>query len=428
MKNKFIKNTFILILGGFITKIMGMIIKIIMTRNITENAMSMYMLTLPTYNLFLTIFTLSLTQVISKLSSEKKISNKILISNSFIISIFISIIGSIILLLMIKPITIMLHNKDLYYPLLSSILSLPFISISASIKGYFFGENKMHVVVISNLFEQLIRIIMFMLILPKINNNILSVSFIVGSNMLSELVAIFTLSIFIPKSNISLWSIRINIAVIKDILKIAIPNTLSKLIGVISYFFEPIILTNLLLINGYSNKYISLEYGIINGYTIQLLLLPSFFTNAISTSIIPLISNAYSNKRYDYIKKKIMQIILLSLMIGISYISIVMYKKEYIMNLIYNTNNGVNYINIMAPVFILLYLEGPINSILITFNKSKFILKTSIISIILKYSLMILLSFLKFGIYSFIIPMLINIIFIVLINSIKIKKEINSFL
>ena len=428
MKNKFIKNTFILILGGFITKIMGMIIKIIMTRNITENAMSMYMLTLPTYNLFLTIFTLSLTQVISKLSSEKKISNKILISNSFIISIFISIIGSIILLLMIKPITIMLHNKDLYYPLLSSILSLPFISISASIKGYFFGENKMHVVVISNLFEQLIRIIMFMLILPKINNNILSVSFIVGSNMLSELVAIFTLSIFIPKSNISLRSIRINIAVIKDILKIAIPNTLSKLIGVISYFFEPIILTNLLLLNGYSNKYISLEYGIINGYTIQLLLLPSFFTNAISTSIIPLISNAYSNKRYDYIKKKIMQIILLSLMIGISYTSIVMYKKEYIMNLIYNTNNGVNYINIMAPVFILLYLEGPINSILITFNKSKFILKTSIISIILKYSLMILLSFLKFGIYSFIIPMLINIIFIVLINSIKIKKEINSFL
>ena len=428
MKNKFIKNTFILVLGGFITKIMGMIIKIIMTRNITENAMSMYMLTLPTYYLFLTIFTLSLTQVISKLSSEKKISNKILISNSFIISIFISIIGSIILLLMIKPITIMLHNKDLYYPLLSSILSLPFISISASIKGYFFGENKMHVVVISNLFEQLIRIIMFMLILPKINNNILSVSFIVGSNMLSELVAIFTLSIFIPKSNISLRSIRINIAVIKDILKIAIPNTLSKLIGVISYFFEPIILTNLLLINGYSNKYISLEYGIINGYTIQLLLLPSFFTNAISTSIIPLISNAYSNKKYDYIKKKIMQIILLSLMIGISYTSIVMYKKEYIMNLIYNTNNGVNYINIMAPVFILLYLEGPINSILITFNKSKFILKTSIISIILKYSLMILLSFLKFGIYSFIIPMLINIIFIVLINSIKIKKEINSFL
>ena len=428
MKNKFIKNTFILILGGFITKIMGMIIKIIMTRNITENAMSMYMLTLPTYNLFLTIFTLSLTQVISKLSSEKKISNKILISNSFIISIFISIVGSIILLLMIKPITIMLHNKDLYYPLLSSILSLPFISISASIKGYFFGENKMHVVVISNLFEQLIRIIMFMLILPKINNNILSVSFIVGSNMLSELVAIFTLSIFVPKSNISLRSIRINIAVIKDILKIAIPNTLSKLIGVISYFFEPIILTNLLLINGYSNKYISLEYGIINGYTIQLLLLPSFFTNAISTSIIPLISNAYSNKKYDYIKKKIMQIILLSLLIGISYTSIVMYKKEYIMNLIYNTNNGVNYINIMAPVFILLYLEGPINSILITFNKSKFILKTSITSIILKYSLMILLSFLKFGIYSFIIPMLINIIFIVLINSIKIKKEINSFL
>ena len=73
MKNKFIKNTLILIIGGFLTKIMGMFIKIIMTRNITDNAISLYMLTLPTYNLFITLVTAGLQLSISKLTSENKI-------------------------------------------------------------------------------------------------------------------------------------------------------------------------------------------------------------------------------------------------------------------------------------------------------------------------------------------------------------------
>ena len=425
MISKFIKNTFILIIGGFITKILGMIIKIIMTRNISTESMSLYTLTLPTYNLFITIVTLSLTISISKLVSENKINKEKIMNSSLFISFIISIISTIILLIFIKPITLLLHNDNLYYPLLSIILSLPFISISTCIRGYFFGKNKMLVQVISNLLEQLSRIILFIIFLPRINNDIKAVIFILGSNMFSEIISIFTMSLFIPKKNLRLS--KPDRSVTNELLKISIPTTLQKLISVISYFFEPIVLTNLLIMNGYTNKYISTEYGIINGYTIALLMLPSFFTNAISQVIIPNISNAYINKKYKYIKTKIKQVLFLSLLIGISYTVLIMIKKESIMGLIYNTNKGIKYINIIAPVFILLYLEGPLNSILQSFNKPKTILLTSIIGIIIKYSLMIFLSFMKFGIYSFIIPMLINIIFVVLLNSIKIIKEVNSF-
>jgi stage V sporulation protein B len=425
MKNKFIKNTIILILGGFITKVLGMFIKIIMTRNISTFSMSLYTLTIPTYNLFITIVTLSLTISISKLISENKISKQKIMSSSLFISILISLFSTILLFVFIKPISLLLHNEKLFYPLLSIILSLPFISISTSIRGYFFGRNKMFIQVISNLLEQVSRIILFLLILPKINNDIQAVSFIIGSNMISEIVSIITMSLFLPKEKIRLSKPDRNVT--NEILKISIPNTLQKLLSVISYFFEPIVLTNLLIINGYSNNYISTEYGIINGYTIALLMLPSFFTNAISQVIIPNLSNAYINKEYEYIKTKIKQVLILSLLLGIAYTIIIIIKKELIMSLIYNTDQGIKYINIMAPIFILLYLEGPLNSILQSFNKSKTILLTSIIGIIIKYILMIILSFLKFGIYSFIIPLLVNIVLVVLLNSIKIKKEINSF-
>ena len=150
MKNNFIKGTLILIIGGFITKILGMIIKIIMTRNIGEEGISLYMLTLPTYNLFITLVSSGMQISTTKLISENKIRKNKILSTSLIITITISFILSFILLISSKYIIILLHNEKLYYPILSISLSLPFIGISSIIKGYFLGINKMHVQVISN--------------------------------------------------------------------------------------------------------------------------------------------------------------------------------------------------------------------------------------------------------------------------------------
>ena len=77
MKNNFIKSTIILIIGGLLTKILGMFIKIILTRTISTNGIGIYSLILPTFNLFITLCSLGLPVAISKLISEKrKISSK----------------------------------------------------------------------------------------------------------------------------------------------------------------------------------------------------------------------------------------------------------------------------------------------------------------------------------------------------------------
>ena len=65
------------------------------------------------------------------------------------------------------------------------------------------------------------------------------------------------------------------------------------IIGNICYFLEPILLTNILLINGYSNDYILLQYGAYNAYSISLLAMPSFFIQDISSSLLPEISRFY---------------------------------------------------------------------------------------------------------------------------------------
>ena len=54
-KEKFIKSTIILIIGGFITKILGMVIKVINTRLIGLEGISLYMLIFPSFSFFITI-------------------------------------------------------------------------------------------------------------------------------------------------------------------------------------------------------------------------------------------------------------------------------------------------------------------------------------------------------------------------------------
>ena len=136
-------------------------------------------------------------------------------------------------------------------------------------------------------------------------------------NIISEFSSIIVLMIFLPKEHINIHDFKFDKSNMKDILEISIPTTTTKLIGSLTYFLEPIILTNVLLKVGYNNSYITLEYGIINGYVYPLLLLPSFFTSAISHALLPNISYAYSNGMIKVVKKKLKQSILISLLVGI---------------------------------------------------------------------------------------------------------------
>ena len=68
-KNIFIKSTLILVLGGFLTKILGMIIKVFTTRIVGTEGIGLYMLITPTFNLFITLSQLGFNISISKLVS-----------------------------------------------------------------------------------------------------------------------------------------------------------------------------------------------------------------------------------------------------------------------------------------------------------------------------------------------------------------------
>ncbi len=428
--NSFFKSVMLLLIGGFITKIISMFIKIILARLIGTNGMGIYTLISPTFILLMSIAQLGFPVAISKLVAEDNKNNKNLVFSIIPISLIINVFIIIFLFLTSFYIS---HNllkcDECYWALISIGFVLPFISISSILRGYFFGKNKMLPHVISNITEDLVRLICLIIGIPyfmKLGIEY-AVAFIVLTNIISELTSILILFFFIPKNfKISKKDLKINKKNIKDVFNIGIPTTMSRIIGSIGFFFEPIILTYGLLKCGYSSKFIINEYGIINGYIMPLILLPSFFTLAISQALIPNISKAHSKKNYKYIKSKLKLAITLSLSIGIIFTLIFEFIPTIPMKLIYNNIVGIKYLKVLAPVGLIYYIQSPLTASLQAMGKAKEAMNGTLQGTIIRTTLLFILSLSNIGLWSLIWSFTINIIYVTLHQYLCIKKVLRK--
>ena len=425
-KNKFIKSTLILILGGVITKILGFIIRIIYTRIVGAEVIGLYSLVMPTYSLLITIATLALPTTISKLIAEGNHNNAKIISTSTILIMFINFIVVIFMLFSAKFIANnLLHEERCYLLIISMALTFPIISISSIIKGYYYGKQNMIPNVVSNIIEQLIRGILIYIFVPLImeKSEILAACSLFLFSFIEELVSIIINLLFLPKNiKINKTNIKPDKNTLKNILDISIPTVSSRIIGNIGYFFEPIILKNLLLFSGYSNNYILVQYGAYNAYTITILTVPSFFITAISSALIPEISKHYLERSNNLLLKRLKEAIIFSLIIGISYsILLLLFGKE-ILNAIYNTKLGLEYIKVLTPIFPLFYIESILMSFLQAINKASTTMKITIIGVIIKLVTLAITSLLHIGLYSLIISEIINIFVVVSLNIYYVRK------
>lgn len=428
MKEKFIKSSVILIIGGLFTKLLGIIIRMALSRVTTIETISLYMLILPTFSLMMAISQLGFSTSISKLVSENRYKSKKLLFSILPVSILINFLLTILLILGSKFIAInLLNNKTAYLPILAISLVLPFDSLSSILRGFFFGKEKMFPHIISQLCEQITRLVLMITVIPYLTtfNTTYATVGLVLINVFSELMSSLILIVFLPKKfTIQKDDLKPKTNYIKDVLNISIPITTTRIIGTIGYFFEPIILTYVLLKTGHSLNYITLEYGIINAFVMPILMLPSFFTNAISHAMLPIVSREYAKNNLSYVKKKLKQTILFSLLIGFPASIIIFIFPEFFLKFFYKTSNGANYIRFLIPFFLCYYIETPLGMFLQAINKSVYVMTDNIVGIILKVVLMFLLSYLNIGLYGLLIASSINIILVTIKHLIHIKKSL----
>lgn len=425
--NIFLKSTLVLLFGGIVGKLVGFVLRIIVTRKLGPEGMGLYSLLAPTSALLSVIATLSYPTALSKIISEKSSRTKTLFASIIPLSLIINIFIIIVTILLAPTLSILLKNEALYFPIICLSLVTPFISISSIIKGYFWGKQNMFPYMLSNFIEQVSRLIFITLFIDKFLSLSLThaISFIILVNAGGEVISQLVMMYFLPK-NIKTSINDFNKDDIKKIMNISIPSTSSKIIGSISYFLEPIVLTNVLMYVGYSKEFIVYEYGVINAYAMSLLLMPQFFTQNMATSLVPELSKYYSQGNKVMCKKRIKQIVLISSTIGAISTFIITLFPKFFLNILYHTTAGIDYIKILSPFTILFYIEYPLINALQALGKSKSAMKCTITSSIVRLISIATLSLLKIGMYSLILSIIINLLLSTYLYSKEIKKVLSN--
>ncbi len=428
-KEKFIKSAIILMIGGAITKLLGMVIKIVQTRLVGLEGISLYSLIFPTFSLFMSMSQLSLPTTISKLISEDRNNNKRLVFSSLPIVFITNLFLMLIIFFSSKTISYtFLKEGRCYLPILSIALVLPFEALSNLLRGYFFGKERMIPHVISHIIEQIVRLTCIILFIPTLLkiDLIYAVMFLILVNLISEFSSIVILLLFLPRNvQINREDFIPHQKELGQILSLALPTTGSRFIGNIGYFLEPILITGILSFLGYSSIYILEEYGTVSGFVIPLLLIPSFFTNAISQALIPVISRNYSNGNISYTKKKIKQGILFSLLIGLPVTLFFMIFPGWSLNLIYHTTKGISYMKFLAPFFLFQYIETPLSSSLQAMGKAKETFTISWQSVLVRTISLVLLLFCNIGMWAFLLSLIINIFYTIYKSIFYLRKYLN---
>ena len=426
--NLLIKNIIILLVSGALAKVLGMLGKIIYTRIAGVNVVGLYTMITPTFMLIISICQFSFPISISKISAEEKYDNKSLLKSAYFVGSIISIILIIILILTSNLIALSLHNKLLAPTILSISAIIPFVMISSVQRGFLHGKEDMLPASITNVTEEIIKIILILFLLPIAisKGDITSVIFLILFNVITESSNILFMQKAISKKYISNKKGKVNKKIIKEILSISIPTTSVRLIASIGFFLEPIILTNTLLSSGYSPNYITMEYGIINSYIVPLLSIPSFFSISIASALLPNITKAYANKKYDEFNRKLLKLMFLSMLVGAVCLTIILIFPNEILKLVYNVNFGINYIYLIGPFFLILYMQPTLSVALQAMDKTNKLFLTSTISVIIKYSTLYVLGKIGFGMNALIFAMIAGIVTTTSLVLIIVLKELKK--
>lgn len=424
-KQTFLQGTLILIAAGMITRFLGFINRIVVARLMGEEGIGLYMMALPTLFLVYTLTQFGLPIAISKRVAEAEAKGDMLKIKKILI-ISLTITGTLSIFFTIGMVaaapviaTKFLTDERTLYPLLAISPMVPITAVSSVIRGYFQGRQNMKPQSYAQVIEQLVRIscvaLLVKLFLPY------GVEFAAAGAMFSVIIGelcslLFMLRMFRLKKRFKVRNkvfsyIRSGRQTLHELMTIALPATGSRLVGSISNFMEPILVSQSLAIAGVQTVVATKQYGELVGYALPLLFIPTFITHSLAVALVPNISEAEARNKQQLIHYRIHQAIRISFASGALATVILTLYSDSILHFMYGSSNASKFLVLMAPFFILLYVQYPLNAALQALDYAKPAMWNSIVSTAVKFAVLIALATNEqFGIMGVAVAMVVGVV------------------
>lgn len=352
IQGSFVKGAAILGIAGIIVKVLGAIFKIPLVSIIASTGMGYYSSAYPIYVMLLAIATSGFPIAISKMVAERRAKGNVKGANEIFsvilpLMVGIGIITSLGLFLSSNFLARnMLENPKAVYSLKALSLALLFVPIMSAYRGFFQGRNTMLPSAISQLLEQLGRVILGLtLALIMVNKGVefgaAGASFGATGGAFFGLLAMMWFYLREKKTLNEECQICDHyekenaFPVIKELLIIAIPVIIGALVKPIMDFIDASMVIGLLMRSGVGELEANSMLGQLSGMATTMVNLPSIMISAIAMSIVPIISYEYSRNNIVSAKRNVLLSIRMALLIGLPTGIGLMSLSEPIMSLLF---------------------------------------------------------------------------------------------
>lgn len=305
---QFFSGVIVLALSTFLVKLIGLLYKIPMMKYLGPEGMGYFNSAYEIYTLFFIISTAGLPVALSIMISENKTSGKLKnVKKIFRVSLFllgfIGLLGAVFMGAFSDKLSVLINNREARFCILAISPTVLFICISSAIRGYFQGNQIMWPTAISQVIESLGKLgLGLTFAIVAINKGysmgrvaayaVLGLTIGVGISMLFLVICKL---IYKPRTEAVLLSreTQPSSQIIKRLLAIAIPITLSSAVMSMTRIIDMAMILNRLVVSlGYSESMANEIYGSYSTMAVSVYNLPTTLITAVALPIVPMLTSA----------------------------------------------------------------------------------------------------------------------------------------
>ena len=309
----FIKGAIIISLGGFISKVLGAVYRIPLTRFLGGEGMGIYQMVYPLYCILLTVSASGIPTGIARLiSSGKGFGAE---KQAFRLYGMIGALGTVLMYALSGALASIQGEPAITLCCKMLCPSVFFVSMLSIVRGYFQGKGNMYPTAISEISEQIVKVAVGCALAYIFRKDLaLAVASTLFAVTVSEAVTTGgTLLWYFKKRGIKPLYTPQSVPV-SSILKYTVPLTLTAIALPLSQFAESIVAVRLL--RGIGDNATAL-YGVYSGCAVTIINLPVSVTYGFAASSVPQISPLAESGDFAGAKKKAFKAIAITLLVSV---------------------------------------------------------------------------------------------------------------
>lgn len=378
-RQSFIYGAMLLLAASIFNRMLGFIYQIIIIRMIEPEGVGLFNMVFPIYILALVISTLGIPLAISKLVAEEAAKNNLSGAyRIFKLSLLIIITSSTLLTFFLITLAPAFEQKILpdprvHYCFLGLVPGIFIVSLCSAFRGFFQGLQRMAPTAITQALEQVIRVAAGLtfayILLPRgIEYAAAGMSLGVVCGETAGLALMLWIyytrrphlntgrQVFFTQEPLLLTGHRI--------FQLGIPVTLTRFVSTSLMSIDAVLIPRQLQIAGLSIKDATSAYGQFVGISETLLFTPGVVTIALSTALVPAVSQALAQQNLRLLQKSSKDAVHLTILMGLPMAAIFLVVPTEICQLLFGYPEAGKALMLMALSGPFIYLQQTTTGIL----------------------------------------------------------------